>query len=382
MLTTKFFYDSLISIGVSFFAGVPDSLLKHICAYISDFTPPSNNIITANEGAAVALAAGYHLATNKIPLVYMQNSGQGNATNPLISLIDKEVYNIPILLMVGWRGKPGIKDEPQHIKQGKITLHLLDTMGIKYEILSSNEKTAGIQLHNAVSFVKQTNEPFAFVVEKDTFEEYELRQMYNENNLSLSREDAIKVIVDTLSKGDTVISTTGMISRELYDYRESIKQGHQQDFLTVGSMGHASQIALGIALQKTDRRIIVLDGDGSTLMHLGSMAIIATQSPKNFYHIILNNGAHDSVGGQPTVGLDISFKDIAIACGYRRAFSTSNIQELKDVLKTFRNEKGPLLLEIKVKKGNRQNLGRPKTLPIDNKISFMNYLQDENFATI
>lgn len=373
MISPKFFIDTLTTRGITFFTGVPDSLLKYLCAYITDISTKENNIIAANEGAAVGLAAGYHLATGKTGVVYMQNSGLGNAVNPLMSLTDNAVYNIPVLLVIGWRGKPNIQDEPQHIKQGKVTLPLLDAMGIQFSVLSKDDKGALQQINNAVDYANATKEAYALVIEKGTFEEYKLESVIS-TNLEISRERAIQIVLDSLNDQKVVISTTGMISRELYEYREIKGKGHKRDFLTVGSMGHASQIALGIALHKPEKEVFCFDGDGSTIMHMGSMAITASKAPKNYHHIIFNNGAHDSVGGQPTAGLNINFKQIAIDCGYLTSFSVETETSLKKILPEFIKTTGPALLEIKVKKGSRKDLGRPTTTPIQNKEAFMAFL--------
>ncbi len=375
MIQPSFFIDKLRSYDIDFFAGVPDSLLKNICACISDNIDSAHSIITANEGGAIALAAGYHLATNKIGCVYMQNSGQGNIINPLASLTDREVYNIPTLLLIGWRGKPGEHDEPQHIKQGKITTGLLNTMGINYDVLSKDEDKAAKQIDKAVKTMKATNEVYALIVEKDTFESYTLKRDIV-NSLSLTREDAIKIVAASADEHDVIISSTGMISRELFEYREGSHQGHEKEFLTVGSMGHASQMALGVALAKPNRIVWCFDGDGAALMHMGSMAIVADASPKNYIHIIYNNGAHDSVGGQPTVGLKIDICSVAKALGYKHVYATNNKVELENILEEIKKKDGPILLEVKVKKGNRKDLGRPTTTPIQNKESLMSFLKD------
>ena len=374
MLSPKFFIDTLRINNIVFFAGVPDSLLKNICAYISDTVDEKHNIIAANEGSAVGLAAGHYLATGKPGMVYMQNSGEGNTVNPLASLTDKEVYNIPILLLIGWRGKPGVHDEPQHVKQGKITTDLLDVMGIKYMILNKEEDMAKEQIAQLIRHMSETNEVVALVVEKDTFEQYPLPQA--ETGYSMSREEAIGTVASALDSKDVIVSTTGMISRELFEYRVSKGQNHERDFLTVGSMGHASQIALGIALEKTDRKVWCFDGDGACIMHMGGMAIVASKSPKNYVHVVFNNGAHDSVGGQPTVGLNIDLPAIAKAVGYPHAFSVDNKATLSVILSEAKNLEGPVFIEIKVKKGNRKDLGRPTTTPIQNKEALMAFLKD------
>jgi phosphonopyruvate decarboxylase len=374
MIQPSFFIDLLKEQDLDFYTGVPDSLLKSICAYITDHFDEDSHIIAANEGNAVGLAAGYHLATGKIPVVYMQNSGLGNTVNPIASLIDEDVYHIPLLLLVGWRGEPGIKDEPQHIKQGKITLPLLETMGIENMILSDKEEIASLQIKDAVSYIKRYNKPFAFVVRKETFDNYTLQNKIPDK-YTLSREEAIKLVASNLEEDDVIISTTGMISRELFEYRAKGEQGHQRDFLTVGSMGHASQIALGIALQDKRRKIYCFDGDGALLMHTGSLAIIGARKPENFFHFIFNNGAHDSVGGQPTVAFGMDISSMAKAMGYTETYSVEDKNELTKTLEIIKNKKGPVLVEIKVKKGNRPDLGRPTTTPIENKKSLMNFLK-------
>ena len=373
MLSPKFFIDTLASWGVEFYTGVPDSLLKNVCAYITDHIEPRRHIIAANEGGAVALAAGYHLATNKVGCVYMQNSGQGNTINPLASLTDREVYHIPLLLLIGWRGRPGVHDEPQHVKQGKITTGLLNTMGINYEVLSKEEDTARRQIEKAMTSIKETGDVYALVVEKDTFDTYTLQHTIPDN-YPMSREEAIQTVAQAVEPEAVIVSTTGMISRELFEFRAASGQGHGKDFLTVGSMGHASHIALGIALQQPSRRIYCFDGDGAAIMHMGGLAIVGSQKPANFIHIVFNNGAHDSVGGQPTAGHLIDFPAIALACGYRAAFSVSSINELDGLLTTLRDAACPAMVEINVRKGNRKDLGRPTTTPIENKEAFMHFL--------
>lgn len=374
MIRPQFFYDTLASYGLDFYAGVPDSLLKNLCAYITDHADASHNIIAANEGGAIGLAAGHYLATSQIPVVYMQNSGEGNIINPLASLTDPDVYNIPVLLVIGWRGKPGVHDEPQHVKQGKVTTGLLNVMGIDYTVLSKDEDKAAAQIQKAINYMQATKQCYALVIEKDTFDAYTLQKV-EKNDLTLSREDAIQIVASALGKKDVIVSTTGMISRELFEYRTAKNEGHERDFLTVGSMGHASQIALGIALEKQDRRVWCFDGDGATIMHMGSMAIVAQKAPRNYIHVVFNNGAHDSVGGQPTVGLNIDLPAIAKAVGYKSVFSVSTKEELEKSLSHL--GEAPVFLEIKVRKGNRKDLGRPTTTPIQNKEALMHFLIEE-----
>ena len=377
MIRPEFFIEKLRENGIDCFAGVPDSLLKNICAYITDHCDAEHNIIAANEGAAVGLAAGHYLATGKPACVYMQNSGEGNVINPLASLTDPEVYNIPVLLLIGWRGRPGVHDEPQHVKQGKVTTGLLNVMGINYEVLAKEEDKAEKQIAKAVKAL-QNKEVFALVIEKETFEPYQLNSQSSLFNFQLTREEAIQTVAAALGEKDCIVSTTGMISRELFEYRTAMNQGHERDFLTVGSMGHASQIALGIALEKKDRKVWCFDGDGATIMHMGSMAIVASKAPKDYVHVIFNNGAHDSVGGQPTVGLNIDLPAIAKAVGYKTAMSVDNKEDLNKALASITNNlspiSSPIFLEVRVKKGNRKDLGRPTTTPVQNKEALMNFL--------
>jgi len=373
MLRPSFFIDTLREQGIDFFAGVPDSLLKNICAYIADNIDDKHNIITANEGGAVALAAGYHLATGKVGCVYMQNSGEGNAVNPLASLTDKEVYHIPVLLLIGWRGRPGIHDEPQHVKQGKITTGLLNVLGINYEVLNKEEDFAKKQIDKAINSIRTTGEAFALVVEKDTFDSYTLQNVVK-NDYEMSREEAIQTVAASIPDNAVIVSTTGMISRELFEYRAAMGQGHERDFLTVGSMGHASMIALGIALQHPERKVYCFDGDGASIMHMGNMAIVGSKQPENYVHIVFNNGAHDSVGGQPTVGHEIDLVEIAYAMHYQHACCVWTKEMLDKALNNMFTD-GLQLIEVRVKKGNRKDLGRPTTTPIQNKEALMDFLK-------
>ena len=373
MIRPEFFIEKLRENGIDCFAGVPDSLLKNICAYITDHCDVQHNIIAANEGAAVGIAAGHYLATGTPACVYMQNSGEGNIINPLASLTDQEVYNIPVLLLIGWRGRPGVHDEPQHVKQGKVTTGLLNVMGVNYEVLSKEEDKAEKQITKAIKAL-QNKEVFALVIEKDTFEDYKLKNV-EINDLTMTREEAIQTVAAALGEKDCIVSTTGMISRELFEYRASMNQVHERDFLTVGSMGHASQIALGISMAKPDRKVWCFDGDGAAIMHMGSMAIVANKAPKNYVHVVFNNGAHDSVGGQPTVGLKIDLPAVAKAVGYKATYTVDSKDALNVILSEAKNLEGPVLIEIKVKKGNRKDLGRPTTTPIQNKEALMAFLK-------
>lgn len=375
MIEAADFYKEMIKRDISFFTGVPDSLLKSFCAYIKENVSNERNIVAANEGNAIALASGYYLATGQIGLVYMQNSGFGNSINPLISLADKMVYSIPMLLVVGWRGEPGIKDEPQHKKQGIITTKLLETLKIPYEILSeeTSDEEMKFKVNKAYKYMNENSEPYALVIKKGTFKEYDL-QKKDTGNFELTREEAIEIIMGKMKENSIIVSTTGMASREVFELRTKYGQEHNKDFLTVGSMGHASQIALGIALNKDNKQVYCIDGDGALIMHLGGLAIIGNQGTKNFKHILINNGAHDSVGGQETVGLNLDIVSIGKACGYRECYSCNSREELENYSEKIVNIDGPVLLEVKVKKGARKDLGRPTTTPINNKEIFMEYL--------
>lgn len=375
MIRPQFLCDLLKVNGTDFFTGVPDSLLKNFCAYLTDALDVQHHIIAANEGCAVGVASGHYFATNTIPLVYMQNSGQGNTVNPLLSLADADVYSVPLLLMIGWRGEPGGEhDEPQHVKQGRVTCALLDVMGIPYAILETDEKKAAIQIADAYKSMRERSAPFALVVRKGCFAPYTL-QLNESVAAEMSREQAIEQIIAHTPSDAVFISTTGMASRELYELREKHRQKHDRDFLTVGSMGYASQIALGVALCKSDRTVICIDGDGAVLMHLGGLSTIGTQKPKNMVHIVLNNGAHDSVGGQPTVGRKINLRAIAESCGYNHTICVRTKEELTAALTGVVADMGPVFIEILVTKGSRPDLGRPKSSPIENKKAFMTLLE-------
>ena len=374
MIKVKNFYDCLIKHGIDFFTGVPDSLLKDICGYISDATVKEKNIIAANEGGAIGLAIGYNLATSKIPLIYMQNSGLGNAINPLLSLADPDVYSVPMLLLVGWRGEPGVKDEPQHYKQGRINEKLISSMDIPYYILSADlNKSYENIISKSIETAQSNSCPIILLIKKGTFEKYKIKDIVKDK-YEMNREDAIKIVISLIDSDDIVISTTGKASREVFEYRKLIGDSHNKDFLTVGGMGHANQIALGISLSKPDKNIYCFDGDGAFLMHSGSMGIIGEQSPSNYKHIIFNNGAHDSVGGQPTIGHEVKITKIAAAFNYKKVFSVSTTIDLKNTFNEFKSSKGPSLLEIMINKGAREDLGRPTISTKENKNNFMNNL--------
>jgi phosphonopyruvate decarboxylase len=367
------FYNLLKENKLEFYAGVPDSLLKDFCSYVADVSAPNNHVITANEGAAVGLATGYYLATRRYPIVYMQNSGFGNTINPLLSLADPKVYSIPMLLLIGWRGEPGKKDEPQHQVQGKVMSSLLTDLGIQYEVLPDYIEGARDTILTAMHYLDKRSGPYALLVKRQTFTPYKMKSL-EPNKYEASREDALRTIVDLTGNWDVLVSTTGFTSRELYEIREQKKQDHRREFLTVGSMGHSGSIALGIAMNKHSRQVFCLDGDGAVLMHMGTLHTIGSRAPPNFKHIILNNGSHDSVGGQPTGGFSIDFPKIATACGYKHVSVVSKASEIGAAFKHLREVEGPALLEIRINKGARKDLGRPTTTPQRNKQDFMGFL--------
>lgn len=375
MISPEEFYTTLLENRVEFFTGVPDSLLADFCAYIEENTQAGRHVIAANEGNAVALATGYHLATRNFGLVYLQNSGLGNTVNPLVSLTDPLVYGVPVLLLIGWRGEEGVADEPQHKKQGKITLSMLETLGIPYEILPEAFSEAQEVVAKAQKHMKEKNAPFALVVKKGIFSPYEKKSSIKHQS-SLSRETAIECVATTISKDAVIVSTTGKLSRELFELRARTDKNHMRDFLTVGSMGHASSIALGIALAQPDRKVYCFDGDGAAIMHLGSFCVIGQHTPKKYVHIIFNNLTHDSVGGQPTAAATTDFISIAKACGYKNAFKVTTKEEIMLSMSVLTESDGPSFLEICIKSGARNDLGRPTRTPIENKDDFMNFLED------
>ena len=365
------------TIGSDFYSGVPDSQLRALCDFLIDKygTDPKHHIIAANEGNAVALAAGYHLATGKIPVVYMQNSGEGNVINPVASLMNDKVYAIPCVFIVGWRGEPGVHDEPQHIYQGEVTLKLLEDMDIAHFVISKDTTEAELaakmrEFRQILSAGKQV----AFVVRKGALE-FDGKVKY-ENGNTMTREDIIRHIVEHTGD-DPIVSTTGKASRELFEIREARGEGHEKDFLTVGSMGHASSIALGIAVQKSDRKIWIIDGDGAALMHMGAMAVIGANAPKNIVHIVINNGAHETVGGMPTVASKIDFVAIAKGCGYPNAVSVESFEELDAELEAAKLRNELSLIEVKCSIGARENLGRPTTTARENIKNYMQYLNSK-----
>jgi phosphonopyruvate decarboxylase len=368
MIQPKDFFEAMSARGVDFYAGVPDSLLANFCAYLDDHAGRNQHLITANEGNAVALAMGYHMATGKVAMIYMQNSGLGNTINPLTSLADTEVYKVPMLLVIGWRGEPGVKDEPQHVKQGQITLKQLDILGIPHWTIDASSQV-DVVLDAAFTAIKERNSPVALVVRKDTFAKYKPQNKQTET-ATLARESALETLLAMCDPEDLIVSTTGKTSREVFELRAKHQQS-QRDFLTVGGMGHTSSIALGVAIGLPGRRVVCLDGDGSLLMHMGAMPVIANYRPHKFIHVLLNNYSHESVGGQATSARLVNFEELAKAVSYAGYAVAHDTTTLVDAWKKLSQMDGPLLLEVKVRNGSRDDLGRPTSTAEQNKLAFM-----------
>ena len=361
-------------IGSDFYTGVPDSQLKALCNYLMDRygIDPKHHVIAANEGNCAALAAGYHLATGKVPVVYMQNSGEGNIINPAASLLNDKVYAIPVVFVIGWRGEPGIHDEPQHIYQGEVTLKLLEDMGIASFVIG--KETTEEELTSKMEEFRKIlskGKDVALVVRKGALTD--APQVCYRNDNTMVREEIIRHIVQASGEAP-IVSTTGKASRELFEIRVANGQSHQFDFLTVGSMGHSSSIALGVAVQKPNQRIWCIDGDGAVLMHMGAMAVIGANKPANLIHVVINNAAHETVGGMPTVAGDIDLVSVAKACGYPYAICVDNFDALDAALAAAKERRELSLIEVKCSIGARENLGRPTTTALENKQRFMNFL--------
>ena len=364
------------AIGSDFYTGVPDSQLKALCNYLmSEYgIDPAHHIIAANEGNCTALAAGYHLATGKVPVVYMQNSGEGNIINPVASLLNDKVYAIPTVFIIGWRGEPGVHDEPQHIYQGEVTLKLLEDMDIAYSVIGKDTTEDDVnKAMKGFNEILAKGKDVAFVIRKGALE-FDGKVDYTNSN-KLIREDIIRHIAAAAGE-DPIVSTTGKASRELFEIRTAAGQSHKYDFLTVGSMGHSSSIALGIALNKPQQKIWCIDGDGAALMHMGAMAVIGSNRPSNLIHVLINNGAHETVGGMPTVASDIDMVSIAKACGYPRAVRVEDEESLDRALAEASASGELSFIEVTCNTGARDDLGRPTTTALENKNNFMDYLKE------
>lgn len=372
-LSSQELYDPLIDNGVDYFCGVPDSITGPFSHFLMEHAK-DRHVITANEGNAIGLAIGYHIATNKTPVVYMQNSGLSNAIDPLASLADPSVLSTPMLLFVGWRGQPGRNDESHHARQGEITPNLLQSLQIPFDTLSRDPLEANQQVYEMLKNAGEQKRPHALLIEKGTLLEYSPEPTAYEDN-QMSREEALAAVVDSLDETVIVVAGIGKLSRELFEYRQKSEQDPSKDLLVVGGMGHASSIALGIAQQKPERKIFCLDGDGSILMHLGAIATIGNVNPANLYHIVFNNGSHDSVGGQPTTASNVDLPALARACGYRYTSTQNELLFVTEEITRVQQEIGPALVELKVHPGARSNLTRPFIHPTDNKTAFMSSIR-------
>jgi phosphonopyruvate decarboxylase len=357
--------------GVTFFAGVPDSLLKHLNTQIMADLPAGRHVIAANEGAAAGIAIGHYLRTGEPAAVYLQNSGFGNLVNPLLSLADPDVYGIPMLVIVGWRGQVGVKDEPQHVKQGRVMAPLLDALDLPWAVLPAEPAAAEQCVKDAVAIAVEQASPYLLMVEKGTFAEPTAEAPASAVSAALSREQALVALVEAVGGDPIIVSTTGMLSRELFEHRVRTGDPGERDFLTVGGMGHACSIALGVAMREPDREVWCFDGDGALLMHLGSLAVIAGHAPGNYFHVVFNNGVHDSVGGQPTAIDRVDVPAAARALGYRHAASVTDPAEIAAAVAALRAHGGPALLELRVRPGARSDLGRPTRSPAESKQAFM-----------
>ncbi|WP_199044036.1 phosphonopyruvate decarboxylase [Glycomyces salinus] len=373
MIDPARFVDQLSDLGVRMYTGVPDSLLKQLGSHIMATLPREQHVITANEGAAVGLAIGHYMRTESPAVVYLQNSGFGNLVNPVLSLADPDVYGIPMIVVVGWRGRPGVKDEPQHVKQGRVQEALLDATDLPWAVLPSDPEAAEKAVAEAHAVALERSTPYFLLVEKGTFADGE--KVKTASPELPSREEALIAAAKAVGDEAAIVSTTGMLSRELFEYRQREELDGDRDFLTVGGMGHASSIALGVAKAEAERETWCFDGDGALLMHMGSLAVIADHAPGTYFHIVFNNGVHDSVGGQPTSIGKVDVARAALASGYRYAASTDDLDELPEQIAKMREAGGPALLELQVKPGNRKDIGRPTRTPAEAKAAFMNALR-------
>jgi phosphonopyruvate decarboxylase len=364
--------DKLLQNGHSFLTGVPDSVFKHFLLKANEDSR-FEHVITNNEGESCALAAGYHLATGKVPVVYMQNSGLGNCVNPLSSLLDEHIYSIPALLLIGWRAVPGEKDEPQHKRMGAISQELLTLLGIPHAVAGPEEDGLVDIFRQASDHFQQHEKPFAILFPREVIgPDPSVKKAALPSEDDLMREDLLESIVNQCTESDLLVTTTGKTSRELYEIRERLGHHHANDFLTVGSMGCAASIALGIAMQRPERRVILVDGDGACLMRMEALATIGAIQPANLLHILVDNNAYESTGSQPTLSNSIDFAAVAKACNYRSASTTDSQESFSKELS--RANKGPTMLVVKAFPYSRPNLGRPKSTPVENKLAFMEQL--------
>lgn len=382
MIDQNEFQKCLKDEGVEFITGVPDTLLNEFCLSVQQNWSQNKHVIAANEGNAVALAAGYHLSNGSVPLVYMQNSGMGNTLNPLLSLTNKEVYSIPMILLIGWRGDPTVSDHAQHKKQGELTPVLLDDLDIPYKILEDDEKQPFEATKWAIQQAKKIKTPVALIAKKGVLEKGEKEDLSKLNSENpMYREDVIEHLLEHLPEDTIFVASTGRATRELYYLRKSRGESHGNDFLNIGAMGHTSSIAVGIALSQTERLVVCLDGDAAAIMHMGAFAIHGKLKLPNFLHVVMNNGVHESVGGQPSVGFDINLTQIARYSGYETIQNPvkSGLELTSSVDQLLKRGK-PSFVEVHIRKGMRSKLPPLEIIPQDLKNEFLNDLIQDNNA--
>ena len=381
MIDARAFLRSLEARGVTFFAGVPDSTLKALCHTLAEVLPPDRNLVAANEGSAVGLAAGHHLATGAMGCVYMQNSGLGNACNPLVSLAAPDVYGIPMLLLIGWRGEvvDGIqsRDEPQHVMQGRITLDMLDCLEIEYVVLGPGEADCEQIVGALIERGRTQSRPVAVVVRRGVLDG-ETGHTPPVSDHALTREEALLAVLAAVPEDAVFVATTGKVSRELFEYRLASGDDPWRDFLTVGSMGHALQIAAGVALAKPEKRVVCIDGDGALIMHMGGMTTSATVP--NLLHLVMNNGAHESAGGLPSRGFAIDMIGLAQACGYAVTAKAESRDEIRAAIERAKASPGSAFVEIRTRAGSRPDLSRPEGALSDARRIFMRRLAGDPVA--
>lgn len=357
MINQKNFLEVLRDLGVEYFTGVPDSYLNGFCNCLCETVPNEKNIVAANEGNAIAIASGYYFSTGKIPLVYMQNSGLGNAINPIISLADKDVYRVPMVLLIGWRGEPDSGDHVQHKMQGEITTDLLEMLEIPYVIAKGNDDLLEKQVRPLIEKSKRERKIVAIIARKGIFADEKKTTKSTESTYPLFREEAIELVLNIMPKDTIYVATTGRATRELYFLREKRGEGHSCDFLNLGSMGHASSVAFSLALENKHRKVVCFDGDAAALMHMGAFSMVSKYKLPNFLHIILNNGAHESVGGQPSAGMDVDFTRIAQGAGYHTiGHPVATKEEIIDSVKNLNKSGKASLIDVRIKKGLNRDL--------------------------
>jgi phosphonopyruvate decarboxylase len=353
--------------GLREFFGVPDSLLRALSSELEaphDLAKPGSHVIMANEGAAVGAAVGSYLASGRPALVYMQNSGLGNAVNPLVSTADAEVYSVPMILVIGWRGMPGEHDEPQHLKQGRVTPGLLELLDIPWRLLPKDVKLARDTLADLVEVSITQRRPVALLVAKGTFAAEPNVASKPTTETLWTREAALEAVIKLAGHKRLVVATTGMLGRELYEIRQKSNQ-ENLDFLNIGSMGHAISIALGATVADTGSEVVCLDGDGSIAMHLGSLAVVGKEKPARLLHIVFNNRVHDSVGGQPTAVSELDLAMVAESLGYSSAMTATATEDVQRFFTETASKPGPHFLQILVRSGSRSDLGRPLESPYE-----------------